>query len=179
MSTAHPRRARRVLSGIGAGVLGATTAVVLWLVGLSWAFAVAFGIVAATLAIIGSGLTDADAPIALRSDPPPRAGQRSDIVQLSWSLRPARAGSGRFGMRDRPVHGAAVRRLRRFAGRRLAGHGLDLADPEDRDRLSRLLGAEVVSVLTSRSDDVSLTTINACLDALDALEQSERGTTPR
>jgi hypothetical protein len=164
-----------VLSGIGAGVLGAVTATVLWLVGLSWPFAVAFGIVGVTLAIIGTGLTDADVPVAPRVDPPPRAGQRSDIAQVSWSLRPARPGSGRFGIRERPVHGAGVRRLRRFAARRLAGHGLDLADPGDRAELSRVLGSDVASVLTSRSDDVSLTTINACLDALDAFEQPSRG----
>jgi hypothetical protein len=164
-----------VLSGIGVAVLGAITATVLWLVGLSWAFAVAFGIVAATLAIIGSGLTDADAQAARRTDPPPRAGQRSDIAQLSWSLRPARGGSGRFARGPRPVHGAGVRRLRRFAARRLAGHGIDLADPSARAQLDRVLGADVVSVLTSRSDDVSLTTINACLDALDAFERPSRG----
>ncbi|WP_052226775.1 hypothetical protein [Microbacterium mangrovi] len=178
MSTGRPR-ARRVLSGLGAAVLGAVTATVLWLVGLSWAFAVAFGIVAATLAVLGSGLTDADAVLSPRVDPPPRAGQRSDIAQLSWSLRPARAGSGRFGMRDRPVHGAGVRRLRRYAAQRLAGHGLDLADPAHRAELDRVLGPDVVAVLTSRGEDVSLPTINACLDALDALQPPPERTTPR
>ncbi|HKT57533.1 MAG TPA: hypothetical protein VJR25_12245, partial [Microbacterium sp.] len=115
----HPVR-RRVMSIVGSVVLGGVTATVLWLVGLSVPFAAAFGVVAAALSVAWSGLTDADAQLASQADPPPRHGKRSDIVQISWSLRPVRAGVGRVAPRLRPVHEAGVRRLRRFAARRLS-----------------------------------------------------------
>lgn len=170
----HPVR-RRVMSIVGSAVLGGVTATELWLVGLSVPFAAAFGVVAAALSVAWSGLADADAQPVLRADPPARHGKRSDIVQVSWSLRPVRIGVGRVAPRLRPVHEAGVRRLRRFAARRLGTYGLDLGSPGDRAQVERMLGADVAAVLTSPGYDVPLATVNACLDALEALDPDRKG----
>lgn len=94
-----------------------------------------------------------------------RVGSRSDLAQLSRSLR---EGRGRVG-------DAALGRARRIAQRRLMAHGVDLLDPADRDRVDQLIGRPARRVLATgrRRRPVSLRSLRRCLDALDALDKAQ------
>jgi hypothetical protein len=90
-----------------------------------------------------------------------RAGSRSDVAALSWSLR---ASYGRVGR-------TAVGRVQRIAKQRLALHHLDLLNPSDRPKIEALIGRRSYLVLT-RGDrrPPLLRSFLSCLDALDALD---------
>lgn len=91
------------------------------------------------------------------------AGSRSDVSELSWSLR------GNSGT-------AAVWRLRRIARQRLARHHLDLDNAADRPRIEQLIGRQAYVVLARRRQ-VRLRALLRCLDALSAIDLA-RATTP-
>lgn len=100
---------------------------------------------------------------------PDRTGTRSDVVELSWSLRTR---YGRVGL-------TALSRLQRLARSRLAQRQLDLRRPADRAAIEELLGRGVYRLLTS--NQVRRPTLRAyvrCLDVLDALD-APSSTAPR
>jgi len=166
-------RRRRAMPVVATTLLAAGTGLVLWLVGLSPGFAVAFGVVAIAAGIAWSGLVDAEALGLPRPERHPQAGTRADIAQISWSMRPLRPGVVRFLPVDGPIHEQGVRRLRRFAARRLSAWGLDPADPADRPELERLLGAGPAWVITSApTNQVTMTMAEGCLAALETLGQN-------
>jgi hypothetical protein len=95
-----------------------------------------------------------------------RKGARSDVVNLSWSLRP------RYGR----VQHTVLRRVQGVARYRLSERQLDLLDPLDRPEIERLIGSAAYAVLSSSgSRPPLLRSIVRCLDILDALAPS--GTT--
>lgn len=96
-----------------------------------------------------------------------QAGSRSDISELSWSLR------GNSGT-------AAVWRLRRIARQRLVRHHLDLDNAADRHRIEQLIGRQAYVVLArGRRRQVRLRALLRCLDALDALAAMDPADTVR
>jgi hypothetical protein len=89
-----------------------------------------------------------------------RQGARSEVAELSWSLRTNYA--GRVDIR-------AVLRARQLARRRLAPYQVDLNDPADRPRVEALIGTRAYAVLVRRERRPTLRSLVHCLDALDAL----------
>jgi hypothetical protein len=86
-----------------------------------------------------------------------QAGSRSDVAELSWSLR---GGSGN----------AVVWRVRRIARQRLARYQLDLDNKADRPRIEQLIGRRAYLALAGgKRRPARLRTLYSCLDALDAL----------
>ncbi len=89
------------------------------------------------------------------------AGARSDVAQLSGSLR------GRYG---RVGHGV-VWRLQQIARHRLARYQLDLGDPADGPRIEQLIGRRAYGlIIGGRRRPPLLRSVLHCLDALDALD---------
>jgi hypothetical protein len=91
-------------------------------------------------------------------------GSRSDVANLSWSLRNSWGSVGR----------AAEWRLRQIARHRLALEGLDLGNPDDGPAIERRLGRPVYRVLvrTIQKRRLRRRALLYCLDALDALNPS-------
>lgn len=100
------------------------------------------------------------------------AGGRSAVAVLMWS----------FAGRDGRVSEAALRRLRRQAGRRLAGEGIVLDDgeghlalaPGGRDpgaeaRARELLGDRAWRVLTGQGDLPPVSEVAHCIDVVERL----------
>jgi hypothetical protein len=100
---------------------------------------------------------------------PNRHGARSDVAELSWSLR------GSYGR----VDNRAVRRVQQLARQRLALYQLDLLNPEDRGEIEQLIGHRAYAVLVrgTRRRPPLLRSFVRCLDALDSLDNS-RPTSP-
>jgi hypothetical protein len=100
----------------------------------------------------------------------PGEGVRQDVSRLAWSLRAHRAG----------IPAAGLRRVHQLAAERLGRRGLDVDSPADRAAIERMLGRAAYSVLHPGDRRIRLTTVIACLDALDWLETHAptRRTTP-
>jgi hypothetical protein len=90
---------------------------------------------------------------------PNRDGARSEVAELSWSLRTS------YGR----VDSRAVSRARQLARHRLALHQLDLNEPGNRAAVEGLIGRSAYAVLVRRERRPSLRSLLHCLDALDAL----------
>jgi hypothetical protein len=90
---------------------------------------------------------------------------RRDVAELSWSLRSRR---GR-------VDEAALRRVRTLATNRLAIRHLDLADPNHRAPIERLIGTAAYTTLQpDRRHPPRLQDVVRCLDALENLDRRSR-----
>jgi hypothetical protein len=143
-------------------------AVIAWYFGADAWHSVLLGVGLTTLGLIffldtaGSELSDADWRGHGIGN---REGARSDVTELSWSLR------GSYGR----VDNRAVWRIRGVARQRLLQYQLDLFNPADRRNIEQLIGrrAYVVLVRDARRPPWLRSFIH-CLDALDALE-----TTPK
>ena len=147
----RPAAAAVVIAGLAGGVL--------WFAGVAWPFALAAAILVLAGAVAWLVQSGTAAPLYATSHTEPRAGTRSEVMQTAWALR------GRQG----EITDAGVKRLRRFAGRRLARHGWDLDDPSDGTRIRAALGEQAWTTLTGRGR-VRLTDVEHCLDRLDSLD---------
>jgi hypothetical protein len=157
-----PRRDRAIPSGPVAGALAIAVpaGLFLWFVGISVASTLAFALTVIASGVAWGGFAGSTAPPAYRLRPGPRPGVRSDVAQLSWALRD----------RDGQVSEPGERRVRLFARRRLARHGLDLDDPAHRERIEALIGVNAYALLMrTGSPRPPLSAIEHCLDALDAI----------
>jgi hypothetical protein len=139
-------------------------AVICFYFGVDAVWSVAIGVVVAGIGLAYLALPQhftTTWPAAASTD---RAGARSDIVALSWSLRTR---SGRVGL-------LAISRLQQLASQRLAMRQLNLRDPRDRPEIERLLGRGPY-LLLSRTDNkrALLRSYLRCLDAVAALERSD------
>ena len=147
-------------------VAAVLVAALCWYLGADvWdAILLASGITTLTvLGLVGAALEVGE--IGWRGDgPTKRGGSRSDVVELSWSLR------GSWG-RVRP---AVMWRVTRIARHRLARHELDLARPADRAAIERLIGRRAYLVLTRTERRAPrLRALLQCLDALDAIDPTD------
>lgn len=159
-------RRRRVL--VALWLLLATAAGLLaWDLGLDAGHALLLGAVVLGAGILQLALPDLQTPEL--PEPPSRVadGVRQDVASLAFAMR------GEKGMVREPV----VLRLRELAARRLAAHGLDLADPADADRVAGLLGP-AARALTALAPRLSRRDVAACLDTLDALARRAAPGTP-
>ena len=157
-----PRRERAIPFGSVAGALAVAlpAGLFLWFVGISVASTLAFAVTVVAAGIAWGGYAGSTAPPAYRLRSGPRPGVRSDVAQLSWALRD----------RDGQVSEPGEKRIRLFARRRLARHGLDLDDPAHWERIEALIGESAYALLMrSGGPRPPLTAIEHCLDALDAL----------
>lgn len=149
-------------------MVGALVAVVCFYFGADvwWSLAFGFAVIVAGVALrAGPEPPEVDWPSAGAVD---RVGTRSDIVELSESLR----GGGRVGA-------AAMGRLQQLAQQRLARHRLDLLNPADQPGIERLVGQAGYRLLTSaQGGGMSRRSFVQCLDLLDALDPSPRLTQP-
>jgi hypothetical protein len=100
---------------------------------------------------------------------PNRNGARSDIEELSWSLR---------GSRGR-VNPEVMWRVRRLARQRLALHQLDLLDPADRGKIEQLIGHRANALLVRGDRRPPLRSLLRCLDVLDTLNPTGPATSSR
>jgi len=145
---------------IAAGaLLGAVSGFLLWVLGVSWAVAVAIALFGIAAGIAWAGFAGGETPLFARLPADPRPGTRSDMTQVAWSLR------GRHG----EVSDAGVKRLRAFARARLAHHRLDLDDPGDQSRIRALLGDTAAAALIHGSVR-TIADVERCLDALETLD---------
>lgn len=115
--------------GVTAGVLGMTTP-----------SAVVVAAAAGALTAVAQRVDATAEPRVARRTAARRDGVRGDVQDLAWSMV---GRDGRAGER-------AVRRLREAGARRLARHGVDLADPEQADAVTALVGARAYATLTRR-----------------------------
>jgi hypothetical protein len=160
-----PRRARAIpIAPIGGALaLAVPAGAFLWFVGISVASTFAFAITLVASGIAWAGYAGSTAPAAPRLRPGPRPGVRSDVAQLSWALR------GRDGQVSEP----GEKRVCAYARHRLLRHGLDLDDPADGPMIRTLVGDSAYALITrSGGARPSLSAIEHCLDALDALASS-------
>lgn len=149
----RPTAAAVVIAGLAGGVL--------WLAGVAWPFALTAAILVLGGAVAWLVHAGTAVPLYAIAHAAPRAGTRSEVMQTAWSLR------GRQG----EITDTGVKRLRRFAGRRLARHGWDLDDPADGARVRGAVGERAWTTLTGRGR-VSLTDVEHCLDRLDSLDET-------
>jgi hypothetical protein len=92
-----------------------------------------------------------------------REGSRSDVANLSRSLR---SGWGYVGL-------TAERQLQQIARRRLALEGLDLGNADHRPAIEQRIGAASYRVLVRPHGRMpTLRALISCLDALDALDST-------
>ncbi|MEG3613646.1 hypothetical protein [Isoptericola haloaureus] len=87
-----------------------------------------------------------------------RHGARRDVSDLGWAAF----------TRDGRVSPRVTRRVQALAARRLAAHGVDLTDPDQRPDAARLLGPDTLAGLTSDTPPTART-LHQWLDALDRL----------
>lgn len=130
-------------------------------------WSIAIGIAAAALGLAYVARPELSAtlgPPAAVGSSADRAGSRSDIVALSWSLR---ARNGRVGL-------LAISRLQQLASQRLAMRQLDLRNSQDRPEIERLLGRGPY-LLLCRTDrrGALLRSYLRCVDAVAGLDQSD------
>jgi hypothetical protein len=153
-------------------ILALLAAALCWYFGANALHAILIGGVVTTVGVIG--LVASETPDLIVIDwrsagRPNRHGARSDVAELSWTLR------GSFGRVGSP----AVWRARRLARQRLARHQLDLLNPADRPEIERLIGRRAYAVLVSgERRSPLLRTFVHCLDALDALDPARPSTPP-
>jgi hypothetical protein len=170
-----PPRDRAIPLGsiVGALAIAVPAGLFLWFVGISIASTLAFAVTVIASGIAWGGYAGSTAPTAYRARPGPRPGVRSDAAQLSWALRD----------RDGQVSEPGEKRIRLYARRRLARHGLDLDDPLHRERIEALIGESAYALLNrSGGPRPPLSAIEHCLDALDALASARAhsaGPTPQ
>ncbi|MDL9981573.1 hypothetical protein [Microbacterium candidum] len=160
-------RRRIPLAPIGSAVAIALPAsVFLWFVGISVASTLAFAVTVVAIGVAWAGFAGSRAPAAPRMRATPRPGVRTDVARLSWALR------GRDGQVSEP----GERRVRAFARTRLLRFGLDLDDPADGVRIRSLIGDGPYALLVgSGGARPSLSSIERCLDALDAVGPGPAG----
>jgi hypothetical protein len=145
-------------------ILALLAAALCWYFGADAWHAILIGGVITTVGVIG--LVASETPDLITIDwrsvgRPNRHGARSDVAELSWTLR------GSYGR----VGGPAVWRARRLARQRLAVYQLDLGNPADRPEIERLIGRRAYTVLVrGERRPPLLRTFVHCLDALDALD---------
>ena len=145
----------------GAGFL---IAVICWYFGVDVWHAILLGsaITVTALALLVGSWAQGIGDLSWRhGDRRHREGSRSDIANLSSSLR---SGWGFVGR-------TAERQLQQIARRRLALEGLDLKNAEHRQAIERRIGAEACRALMSSQGRVPrLRVLLRCLDALDAID---------
>lgn len=171
--------ARRVA---GAALVGAVLGVVaVTLAGLAPLDAVVAGVAGAVLVLAARSLEGGEEH---RWQPVPEReqdGARSGVSALMWS----------FAGRDGKVSEAALRALRRQAGRRLAGTGVVLDDgaghlvsapggprPGDDARARQILGDRAWRVLTDRGDLPAVADVAHCIDVVERLGPPDHGGRP-
>lgn len=155
MSTVNTRR-RLVLVVVVAILIGA----VCWYFGMDVPHAVT---VTVALLAVGAAWLAADGEDAAdweSGSAAPGEGVRQDVSRLAWSLRAHRTG----------IPAAGLRRVHQLAAGRLARRGLDVDSAADRAAIERMLGRAAYGVLHPGDRRVRLSTVIACLDALDRLE---------
>ncbi|KRA23132.1 hypothetical protein ASD65_00890 [Microbacterium sp. Root61] len=153
---------RRVAAIVAAGIVTTGT---LWLFGVAPGFAVAFGALA-MVAILTRYAYGGVRTLAWDAEPPhQRPGTRSEIMQLSWSMRNVRG----------TVGDAGLRRLRSFARARLTRLGYDLDADTDRAALLELLGAEAYGIITDPRTHPRLPAVERSIILLDGLSVSPEG----
>ena len=150
-------------------IVAALVAAVCWYFGADAWHSVLLGSVLTTVGLISLvgtaerdlGAADRDVgTTAWRGGPRPnRDGARSEVAELSWSLRTS------YGR----VDNRAVSRARQLARHRLAVHQIDLNDPGDRGAVEGLIGRSAYAVLVRSERRPSLRSLLHCLDALDSL----------
>lgn len=154
---------REAARTLGAGLL---LALVCWYFGVDVWHSILLGCaitVSALALLIGAGAPDARDPNWRPGRRASREGSRSDVANLSGSLR---SGWGFVGL-------TAQRQLMQIARRRLALEGLDLGNAEHRPAIERRIGPRAYRVLVSRPDKMpSLRSLLYCLDVLDALDST-------
>jgi hypothetical protein len=140
-------------------------AVICWYFGADVWHSILLGAALTAVGLIG--MVGTTAPVLGSTDwrsggRPNRHGARSDVAELSWSLR------GSYGRVDR----SAVRRMQQLARQRLALHNLDLLNPDDRHAIEQLIGRGTYAVLVHGAlrRPPLLSSFVRCLDALDALD---------
>ncbi len=163
----------RIVSAVVTGLLVGAAAVGAARLGLL--DAVVAGVVAAVLVLVGRSLEDGE---RYAWTPVPQAeadGARSAVAALMWS----------FAGRDGKVSEAALRTLRRQAGRRLAREGIVLddgaghlvvtpgPDPGARARARELLGDRAWTVLTARGALPPVADVAHCIDAVERLAPTD------
>ena len=159
---------------VGAALLAGLATVVLATIAarLQALDAVVAGVVAAVLVLVGRSLESGE---EYPWPPLPQEeadGARTSVATLMWS----------FAGRDGKVSEAALRVLRRQAGRRLAAEGIVLddgeghlvaapggPDPGAEDRARQLVGDRAWRVLTHRGDLPPVAEVALCIDAVERL----------
>ena len=159
----HLPSRREMIEIFGAGFL---IAVLCWYFGVDAWHAILLGCaitVTALALLVGSSAPDA---LDLSWRPGKRAsreGSRSDVANLSSSLR---SGWGFVGL-------TAERQLQQIARRRLAVEGLDLRNADHRSAIEQRIGAPAYRVLVSPAGRLPrLRSLISCLDALDAIDST-------
>lgn len=157
-------RARAVLHLVRAAVwrpvvVGVVVLLTMWALGMRWSSAAIVALAAATLVAVVQRVDAHPEPRPAPRYHQSQAGARGEVLDLAWTMV---GRDGRAGER-------ALRRLREAGARRVARHGLDLADPEDADALRDLLGARALATLTRRTHP--LPTVGDLVHALDVLER--------
>ncbi len=159
------RVASAALTGLVVGALALVIA------GLAALDAVVAGVVAAVLVLVGRSLEAGEEYVWTPVPQQEADGARSAVAALMWS----------FAGRDGKVSEAAVRALRRQAGRRLAAEGIVLddgagplvatpgPDPAARQRAADLLGERAWAVLTHRGALPPVADVAHCIDAVERL----------
>ena len=149
-------------------ILGAAflIAAICWYFGVDAWHAILLGCaitVTALAVLVGSSAPDA---LELSWRPGKRArreGSRSDVANLSGSLR---SGWGYVGL-------TAERKLQQIARRRLALEGLDLGNADHRSAIEQRIGAASYRVLVRPHGRLPrLRGLVSCLDALDAIDST-------
>ncbi|MGH9090003.1 MAG: hypothetical protein ACRDZR_01270 [Acidimicrobiales bacterium] len=144
-------------------IVALLVAAICWYFGADVWHSILLGSVITTVGVIGLvGATIDVADVSWRGGRRTnRNGSRSDVAELSWSLR---GSHGRVG-------NSAMWRVQQLARRRLALHQLDLHDPADSRRIKQLIGRSAYTVL-GRGDrrPPRLRSLLGCLDALEALD---------
>ena len=140
----------RPLVGLLVGLLAA------WAAGLSLRTSVLIGLFVAAGVLLFTRLDGTPDPGWDRERSARRHGARGEVQDLAWAMV---GRDGRIGER-------VLRRMREVAGRRLARHGLSLADPET----ERLLGTRAVRTLTRTASPLpTVADVRYTLDVLDRL----------
>lgn len=140
-------------------VVGVVVLVTMWALGMQWASAAVVALAAATAVTVVQRVDANPEPRPTPRRHETHDGARGEVLDLAWTMV---GRDGRAGER-------ALRRLREAGARRVARHGLDLADPDDADALRDLLGARALTTLTRRSHP--LPTVGDLVHALDVLER--------
>ncbi|HEY3771556.1 MAG TPA: hypothetical protein VGL69_01050 [Solirubrobacteraceae bacterium] len=137
-------------------------AMICWYLGADIWRSILFGAVLTTVGLIclGASAPDPSDTEWRAVGRPNLAGARSDVAQLSGSLR------GRYGR----VGYGVVWHLQQIARHRLARYQLDLGNPADGPRIEQLIGRRAYTLLVGRRRRPPLLrSVRHCLDALDAL----------